>query len=84
MRELSLHLGGDFFRDRVERLVKRATVRHPRGGLRQQERQELLRGKQVGDQGVDDLAEGRLAAGHLLLGVSQGPRPPLGVNYATS
>jgi hypothetical protein len=79
-----LHLGGDFFGDRVDRFVERATVRHPRGGLRQQERQELLRGKQVGDQGVDDFAEGRPASGHLLLGVGQGPRPPLGVDYATS
>ena len=29
----ALHLGGDFFRDRVDRLVKRVTASHPRGGL---------------------------------------------------
>jgi hypothetical protein len=78
-----LHLGGDFFGDRVERFVKRSSVRHPGGGLRQQERQELLRGKQVGDQGVDDLAVGGPTVGDLLLGVGQGPRPPLGVDHAT-
>jgi hypothetical protein len=78
-----LHPGGDFFGDRVDRFVKRSTVRHPRGGLSHEERQELRRGKQVGDQGVDDLAEGGPAASDLLLGVGQGPRPPLGLDYAT-
>jgi hypothetical protein len=51
--------------------------------LRRGKRQELRRGKKVGDQGVDDLAEGGPAASDLLLGVGQGPRPPLGVDYAT-
>ena len=79
----NLHLGGDFFRDRVNRLVKRVAVRHPGGGLCEQERQELPRRQEVGDQGVDDLAESRPAAGDPLLGVGHGPRPPFGVDNAT-
>ena len=36
-RGRGLHLCGDFFSDRVDRLVKRVTARHPRGGPGYQE-----------------------------------------------